>query len=158
AIAKPSMRRARAGTRRGYKISRLIRIGRRAVRDADRRVLIPVADLKSGGAPHPADIADKRFTYARSHLRSRTPVLFYRCRSIAMLLLFQMEFGGLIDVAGADRPPLSVVGGQEATAAPSTQCRRELPAEVDRIGNAGVHAQSARRGQLMHGVAGQKNP
>ena len=44
------------------------------------------------------------------------------------------------------------VDGDEAVAAPSFQYRRQFPAEIDRIGNAGVHAQSACRRQLMDGV------
>src|SRR5258706_16010932 len=57
----------------------------------------------------------------------------------------------------SDRPPLDVSGRQRATAPPSTQHCRELPAKIERIGNSGVHAQSARRRQLMHGVASQED-
>src|SRR5207248_8213376 len=101
AIVEPDMRRARTRTRRSYKISRFVRIGWGAVGDANRRVFIPVADLQSRGAPHPANIADKRFADACSHLCSSDAVLFDRRGSTAVLLLFQMEFGGHSYIASA---------------------------------------------------------
>ena len=63
------MRCARTGTRRWNKVFRVVRVGRGAVGDADRRVYVPVADLKPGGAEHPADAAHERFADALSHLR-----------------------------------------------------------------------------------------
>src|SRR3954454_18467622 len=151
------MRCARTGTRRWDKMFRVVRIGRGAVANADRRVLIPVADLETGGAEHPADAAYKRFADMLSYLRSRGAVLLDRRDSTAVLFVFRIEFGGHADVSSANRPPLGVVRRQQAVAAPSAQYRSKLPAEIDRVGDAGVHAQRAGRRQLMDGVASQED-
>src|SRR6266481_5050270 len=130
-IAKPRVRRSRTRARRRNVVCRVVWTGQGAVGDADRRVLIPVADLKSRRAEHPANIADKFFADTRAYFCSGNAVLFDPCNSIAVLLYPQIEFGGHANVSDTDRPPLDVVGRQQAIAAPSSQHCRELPAKID---------------------------
>src|SRR5690349_19673151 len=47
------------------------------------------------------------------------------------------------DVARPDRPPLNLVRVEEADAAPALEHGGELPREVDRVADAGVHAEAA---------------
>src|SRR3989441_7850329 len=44
------------------------------------------------------------------------------------------------DIAIADLPALEFVGGEELRAAPAPQAAGELPCEIDRIADAGVHS------------------
>ena len=61
------------------------------------------------------------------------------------------------DVALAGRPPLGLVGREQARPAPALQGAGELPAEVDGVADAGVHAEPAGRDHQMHGVAGEQH-
>ena len=50
-----------------------------------------------------------------------------------------------------------VVAREQIRPAPALHHRGELPAEIDRIADAGVHAERAGRRELMHRVAGEKH-
>src|SRR5262249_52451412 len=64
---------------------------------------------------------------------------------------------GLVDVAQADRTPLALIGLQQVRAGPAFDRGFELPAEVDDVLDARVHAEPAgRRGEVC-GVAGYEN-
>src|SRR5687767_9407620 len=57
------------------------------------------------------------------------------------------------NVACADLAPLDLVGPKELRAAPALQGRGELPGKVDRIADAGIHAEAAGRDHEVRGVA-----
>src|SRR5262245_11625002 len=101
-MAKPRVWRSRTGTRGRSEISGFIWNWRSAVGNANRRVLISIADLKSGRAPHPAHIANEFFTDARTHLGSGNAVLFNQRASVAVFLFFRMKFGRHCHVSNAD--------------------------------------------------------
>src|SRR5688572_4773907 len=63
----------------------------------------------------------------------------------------------LLAGAQAGRAPLRPVAREQAFAAPALDPRRELPAEVDRIGDAGIHSESAVGRHDMHRVAGEEH-
>ena len=60
-------------------------------------------------------------------------------------------------IAIADRPALRFVGGEQAGTGEALERRGELPAEIDGVADAGVHAVAAGRDVLMRGVAGQED-
>ncbi len=55
------------------------------------------------------------------------------------------------------RPPLRLVGGEQAGAAPALQRGRKLPAQIDGVADAHVHAEAAERRMQVAGVAGQEH-
>src|SRR5258708_10193448 len=59
------------------------------------------------------------------------------------------------DVALADLPPLGFVRVEQPGPAPSLQGLRELPGKIDRVADAGVHAEAPGRYDQVHGVAGE---
>src|SRR5712692_1255218 len=61
------------------------------------------------------------------------------------------------DVALADLPPLGVVRVEQRGPAPSLQGRRELPGKIDRVADAGVHAETAGRYDQVDSVAGEEH-
>src|SRR5262245_36907968 len=65
--------------------------------------------------------------------------------------------GRRTDVSLSDRPPLGIVAGEEAITTPSFDHRGQLPTEIHCIGDPRVHAERARRGQLMHRVSEEMN-
>src|SRR4029450_7769277 len=60
-------------------------------------------------------------------------------------------------IAIADRAALRFVGGEQAGAGDALERRGDLPAEIDGIADAGVHAVAAGRDVLVRGVAGQED-
>ncbi len=62
----------------------------------------------------------------------------------------------LRDIAGADRLAFGAVGIEEAVAAPALDHGGELPGKIDRVADAGVHAEAAGGRHHMRGVAGDK--
>ena len=60
-------------------------------------------------------------------------------------------------IAQADRAPLPFIGRQQIRAAEALHRRGELPAEIDRVADAGVHAVAAGRDVLMRGIACQED-
>ena len=60
------------------------------------------------------------------------------------------------DIAGADRLALGAVGIEQAVAAPALDHGGELPRQIDRVADAGVHAKAAGGRHDMRGVAGDK--
>ena len=110
AVIEPHVRGTRTGTRRGHEIFRVIRMGRRAVGQADRRALVPIPDLEADGAEHAADAAHERFAHAPAYvLAGRAGFLDHR-DTIAEFFVLEIEFGGHADVSDPDRPPFGVVG------------------------------------------------
>src|SRR5262245_27565538 len=61
------------------------------------------------------------------------------------------------DVSFSDRPPLGIVAVEKIITTPSFDHRSELPTEVHCIGDPGVHAEGARRRELMYRVAEEMN-
>ena len=59
----------------------------------------------------------------------------------------------LVALADADRAALRLVALEQMRAAPAVMHRGELPAEIGRIADAGVHAEPAIRRHHVHGVA-----
>ena len=53
---------------------------------------------------------------------------------------------------------LGLIAVEQMRSAPAFDHRRQLPAQVDRIAHAGVHAKAAMRAVLMHRITGQKHP
>src|SRR5271156_4730843 len=62
----------------------------------------------------------------------------------------------LVDGAQMHRPALGLVRFKEAVAAPAMQHRGKLPAEIDAVADAEIHAIAAKRRMQMAGVAGEK--
>ncbi len=60
------------------------------------------------------------------------------------------------DVAGADRLALDGVGIEQAVAAPAFERGGELPGQIDRVADAGIHAEAAGRRHRMRRVAGDE--
>ena len=61
------------------------------------------------------------------------------------------------NIAMANLPTLGIVAGQQFRSAPTLHHRGELPAEINRIAEAGVHAERAGRRQLVHGIAREQH-
>ncbi len=59
-------------------------------------------------------------------------------------------------IAQADRTAFALVGGEQARAGKAFQRRGQLPAEVDGVADAGVHAVAAGRDVLVRRIAGQE--
>src|SRR5689334_9421048 len=68
-----------------------------------------------------------------------------------------MELRRAGDRARADRAPLAIVAREELRSAPFLDHGRELPAEIDRVAEPGVHAESAGRRDLMDRIAGEEH-
>ena len=66
--------------------------------------------------------------------------------------------GRLVDHPPVQRPAFGFVGVEQRRAAPSGQRRRQLPAQVDRVADAGVEAVAAERRVEVGGVADQEHP
>ena len=66
--------------------------------------------------------------------------------------------GRLVDHPPVQRPAFGLVGVEQRRTAPSGQRRRELPAQVDRVADAGVEAVAAERRVEVGGVADQEHP
>jgi hypothetical protein len=148
---------ARSWATRRHRLLRIIGIGRRAVRNADWRILVAVAELQPGGAEHAAYALHQRVADSPAQfVTGRADVLDGR-EFIAESFMLEIEVGGHADVSVSDRPPLGVIGRQQILAAPSFKHCRELPAKVDGVADAGIHPECAGRRQLMNGVAGEKN-
>ena len=60
------------------------------------------------------------------------------------------------DIAGADRLALDAVGIEQAVAAPAFEHGGELPGQIDRVADAGIHAEAAGRRHDVRGVAGDE--
>src|ERR1700730_18144169 len=60
-------------------------------------------------------------------------------------------------VAAPPGPPLALVGAQQPAAGPATHGGGKLPAEIDRVPDAGVHAEAAGRRHQVGGVAGDED-
>ena len=60
------------------------------------------------------------------------------------------------DVPDADRPAFGAIGIEQARAAPAVDRGGKLPRQVDRIADAGVHAEAAGWRHHMRGVAGDE--
>src|SRR5277367_5524141 len=63
----------------------------------------------------------------------------------------------LVNGAQMHRTALLLVRREQAVAAPALQDARELPAEIDAVGNAEIHAVAAKWRMQMTGVAGEKH-
>src|SRR5262245_31887311 len=71
--------------------------------------------------------------------------------------MLAIEFRGHGDIPDTDGSSLGVIGGEQTITAPSGEHRRELPAQTDRVADAGIHPERAGRRQLMDGVACEKD-
>ena len=132
---------------------------RRAVRPDDRRVVVAVAEHHAVGEPfvphdggEPVAVFLARGVVGRARRENLRAGQALAGRQHAAKIAARLR-----DVAQADRPPLGVVGAQELRAAPALHHGLELPAEIDRVADAGVHAEAAGRRHQMGGVAGDED-
>src|SRR5262245_22440512 len=65
--------------------------------------------------------------------------------------------GCCADVSLSDSPPLGIVAGEEGITTPSFDHRGQLPTEIHRIGDPGIHAERTGWGELMYHVAEEMN-
>ena len=54
------------------------------------------------------------------------------------------------------RPAFGLIGGEQARSAPTSECRRQLPAKIDGVGDAEVHAVAAVGRMQMARIAGEE--
>src|SRR6516162_6288942 len=156
AIIEPEMRCPRAGTRGGREIFRVVGTRRRTVGHADWRILVTIAELKPSSAEHAANAGHERLPDALTHLRARSTILL-DCRQSIELSVLAIKFRGQLHISCTDRAAFGIIGGKQAFLAPALQHGRQLPTEIDRICNTGVHAQGTRRRELMRGVAREED-
>ena len=153
------MGRAGAGTR-GLDIARgRERRRRRAVGADDGRAVVAVAEVEAEGEPfvphgfgEPAAVLLARRVARRPGLKD-----FSRRQALAggeHAPEIRARFG---DVAHGDRAALDLVGAQQRVAGPAAQCGLELPAEIDGVLDAGIHAEAAGRRHQMGGIAGNED-
>ncbi len=159
AADEPDVRRARARPRRRG-VNRVVERRRdRPVGYADRRIVVAVAELDAGGVvlellrARPEDRRARLFPQRPSLLAVR----FQERRERNLVIEAGAHRPGLAHVMHADRPALRLVAVEELGAAPALQHRGELPAQVHRVADAGVHAEAARRPQEVRRVAGEKD-
>src|SRR5262249_10148520 len=91
-LPQPYMRRARARPRRRHENFGIIGVGWRAVGDADRRVLVAIADLKPDRTKHAADVTHERFADAPPHLRSPGAAVLDEGEIIVRHLMIAVKF------------------------------------------------------------------
>ena len=157
ALADPRMRRTRSWTcnlRVGLAFERR---RRRAIRPDDRRRVVAIAEVIAVHeplVPHqlgvPRSILGARRVARRSgleHLRRRLVGGARRQHAFEIV-------GRRLDVAHRHRLALDLIGREQVRPAPAFEHRVELPAEIDRVLHAGVHAERASRRREMDGVAG----
>ncbi len=155
-VGEPGMRRAVPGPRRRLVGPRLVGRRRRAVRPADRRVLVAIAEMDAEREPFAAHrlgelAAD--FGARRRALRRVVGDIGMRAgREHAAQIAARLG-----DVAHADRPALDGVGIEQAVAAPAVEHGVELPGQIDRVADAGIHAEAAGRRHHVRGVAGDED-
>src|SRR5438270_216793 len=73
-----------------------------------------------------------------------------------MIAEHRMVGDGLVDDLAMDWPPFQLVAVEETGSPPALEHRRQLPAKVDGISNAHVHAVAAERGMQMARIADQE--
>ena len=147
----------RAGPRRGHIVAKQL-FGTAGLFPDDGRTDIAVAQF---GANHlialrllhrrDADQGVARGLSLRRVVTDLRPVL----RS--PLAAAQPRIPGRTDVAVADLAPFDLVRPQQIGSAPPLDRRRQLPGEVDRIADAGVHAKPSRGDHQVRGVARQEH-
>ena len=136
------MRRARARPRGGHVYLRMVGRGRCAVWYDDGRALVAVAQVHA--ARRPGLLLPG---HALRHVGAQGAPAFGVFLDLGGQLhqagdLVEIT-GGLGGVAHADGLALGLVAVEQRRAAPALQGRRELPAEVGRIADRGVHAEPA---------------
>ncbi len=155
-VPQERMRRARAGPARRHVSAGLVRRRRRAVGPHDRRGIVAVSErdpvrdilLGLGADDGVADLAAQALALRR------------RRGDLVPLGALGEALGvarRLVDVALRHGLPLDLVAVEERRSAPAFDHRRELPAEIDRIAHARVHAEPAGRAVLVDGVAGEQH-
>src|ERR1051326_2545100 len=157
AVAQPGMGRAAAGTCGRHIILGVVLRWWRAIADADRRRFVAVAKLQSGSPEHSPDLADQALAELLPHALPGCRVIFNRAEFVAEFAVRQIKLRGHADVAVTYRSPLAVIGGEQIRAAPAGERSLELPAEINRIADPGIHAQRAGGRKLMHRIAGEKD-
>ena len=159
-VGQPRVRRTRARPR-GLDIARgRKRRRRRAVGADDGRAVVAVTEVEAEREPlvphrlgEPAPVLRARGVAGRPGLEDLGGRQALAGGEHAPEI--RARFG---DVAHGHRPALDFVGTQQRAAGPAAQGRLELPAEIDGILDAGVHAEAAGRRHQVRGIAGNEHP
>ena len=158
-LAEPDMRRTGAGSG-GLNVGmREVRRCGRAVRRNDRRIVVAVPHHHAVGEPllphdrgEPVAVLLARGVAGRAGRENLRPGQPLARRQHPLEVAARLR-----DVAQPHRPPLGLVGGEQRRPAPALDRGFELPAEVDRVADAGVHAEAAGRRHQVRRVAGDEN-
>src|ERR1700730_262759 len=159
-IREPNMGRARTRPRYLGIGCDLIGRRRRAVAVDDRRILITVAQMNADCEPFAAHLFGIPVTELLAGLPSGLAVSKYFGRRLAIAAgqhSFQIA-AALADIADRDWLALDFVAAHKIGATPTPYHRVQLPAQVDGIADAGVHAEPTGRRHQMGGIARDKNP
>src|SRR6185503_9982439 len=160
AVFQPCVGRAHARPSRGDVQTVVQRRRRRAVLDADRRIFVTVAELDAGGVVlefFRARAQDRRAGFF-PQLSALVAVFLDLRREGRLVVETGAHFRRLVDVDHGDGLALRGIAVEQVRAAPALQHRGELPADIDGIADAGVHAEAAGRPIEVGRVSGEKDP
>ncbi len=151
----------RAGARHGGGRKASHRVGRRgfAVIGDDRRGIVVVAEVEARAAIllHVEIVGRSRKRSAR-RVAARRVILDLRGHAAALRHhLHRMIHGKARHLVG-DGLALRLIGIKDRSRRPSVQMRRQLPAEIDGISNARIHAVARIGHPQMRGVAADEDP
>src|SRR5262249_10299690 len=150
------MRGAAAGQRGRMVLDARARLRRRTLAADDGRGGILIAERKALREDPPGLHADEILAHVAAGLRAprRVPGGLGVARPGAVAPVALVRARG---VARADGAPLGPVAGDPPRPAPARERRRQLPAEVDDIAQAGVEPKSRRRVIEVSRIAGEED-
>ena len=158
AVRQPEVRRAATRHGGGCEARHRIRGSGLAVVGDQRRMVVEVPEVQAAAAV----LVDIEVVQRLPGLRTRTRALLVlrldvRRHALALLLQRQRMVHRELRHLLGDRLALGLVAGQHRLGAPAFHARRDLPRQVHRIGDAGVHAVTRHRYPQVRRIAADED-